>query len=97
MSESCLIEKITNAENELKKNCIRYSEILIIANCFSITALIMLCFTDELYSNIAFGFIAGSGIITSIIVVKLIDMQNEIRQLNSKIIVKLNNNKQEVN
>lgn len=94
--ESYLIEKITNADDNLKKNCLRYSKILCIGNAFSIGALVMFCYTDDIISNVAFLFVACSSIISSIITVKLTDMYNEIRQLNSKIIVKLNDNEKEV-
>lgn len=95
--ENYLIEKITNADDNLKKNCLRYSKILCIGNAFSIGALVMFCYTDDIISNVAFLFVACSSIISSIITVKLTDMYNEMRQLNSKIIIKLNDeNKQEV-
>lgn len=94
--ENCLIEKITNTDDELKKKCLRYSKILSIGNCCSIVALIMLCATNDIFGNIALIFVACTSIITSVITVKMCDMYNEIRQLNSKIIVKLNDNEKEV-
>lgn len=94
--EEYLIEKITHADDNLKKKCLQYSKYLSMGNGFSVGALITLCFISDIFSIVASIFIVCASIITSIITVKLCEMYNEIRQLNSKIIVKLNN-KQEVN
>lgn len=95
--ENYLIEKITNADDKIRRNLLKYSKILAVGNIFSVVGLIILCLSNDIITNSAFIFVACSSIIAGIITIKLCDMFEDLKYLNSSIIVKLNDNNKEVN
>ena len=88
--DSYLIERITKADEKIRKNLLRYSRILAIGNIFSVIGLIILCLSNDIITNSAFVFVACSSIIAGVITVKLCDMFEDLKDLNSSVIVRLN-------
>ena len=85
----CLIEKITNIEEDIQKKLKYLSYLLITANFTAVSGMIVLITNIEYASDIAFIVIGVSSVIISYVTLKLMDIFDNMKYMNSKIIVKL--------
>lgn len=88
---NCLIEKITHTEEDIQKKLKYLSYALIIANFSAVSGMIVLITDIQYASDIAFIVVGVCSVIVSCVTIKLMDIFDNMKHMNSKIIVKLLN------